>query len=79
MESLELDVAAFIPQQVHHEFEILRLADVFRHDGEIVTVKKQLPQKLHHIRAGEKKRNICLNGSLMSQAANKVEGFFFFF
>lgn len=44
VESLKLDVAALIPQQVHHQLEILWLADVFRHDGEVVSVKKQLAQ-----------------------------------
>jgi len=46
VEGLKLDVAALVPEQVHHEFQILRPADVFRHYGEIVPVEKQLTQQL---------------------------------
>ena len=44
VEGFELDVAALVSQEVHHELEVLRLADVFRHDGEVVPVEKQLPK-----------------------------------
>lgn len=42
VEGLKLDVAALIPQEVHHELEVLWLADVLRHDGEVVAVEEQL-------------------------------------
>lgn len=46
MESLKLDVAALVSQKVHHEFEVLWFANVLRHYSEVVSVQKQLSQKL---------------------------------
>lgn len=46
MESFELDVAAALLEQVHHCLEILWLTDVPRHDGEVVTLQKQLAEQL---------------------------------
>lgn len=46
MEGLELDVGALVPQQVHHQLEVLSLADVARHHREVVSVQEQLAKKL---------------------------------
>lgn len=42
MKGFKLDVGAFVPQQVHHELQVLRLADVLGHDGEVVAVQDEL-------------------------------------
>ena len=39
VESLELNVATFLFQHVHHQLEIVSAANVARHDGEVVTVE----------------------------------------
>lgn len=49
VESLELDVATPVPQHVHHELEVLRIGNVFRHDGEIMTVEQEFPQQLERL------------------------------
>lgn len=46
VESLELDVGAFVSEQVHHQLQVLRLADVARHHREVMSVQQQLTQKL---------------------------------
>lgn len=46
MEGLELDVGAFVSQQVHHQLEVFGLADVTRHHREVVSVQQQLAQEL---------------------------------
>lgn len=46
VEGLELDVGALVPQQVHHQLEVLGLADVARHHREVVPVQEQLAKKL---------------------------------
>lgn len=43
MKGFKLDVGTFIPKEVHHEFQVLRLADVLCHDGKVVAVQDQLP------------------------------------
>lgn len=46
MKGLELDVGALVPQQVHHQLEVLGFADVARHHCEVVPVQEQLAKKL---------------------------------
>lgn len=46
MESLKLDVGTLVSQEIHHELQILRFADVARHHCEVVSVQQQLPKKL---------------------------------
>lgn len=46
MECFKLNVGAFISQQVHHQLQVFWFADVFRHDGEVVSVQNQFTQKL---------------------------------
>lgn len=48
MECLKLDIGTFVSQQVHHELEVLWLADVPRHHGEVVSVQQELTQQLSH-------------------------------
>ena len=38
MECFKLNVGAFVSQQVHHQLQILWFADIFCHDGEVVSV-----------------------------------------
>lgn len=42
MESFKLNVPAGVPQQVHHQLEVLRVADVLGHRGEVVSVEQEL-------------------------------------
>ena len=44
MECFKLNVGAFISQQVHHQLQIFWFADVFCHDGKVVSVQNQLTQ-----------------------------------
>ncbi len=44
MEGLKLDVATLLSQQIHHELQVVRAADVVRHCGEVVSVQQQVPQ-----------------------------------
>jgi len=46
VEGLKLDVGALVPQQVHHQLEVLWPADVARHHREVVAVQQQLAQQL---------------------------------
>lgn len=46
MECFKLNVGAFISQQVHHQLQVFWFADVFRHDGKVVSVQNQFTQKL---------------------------------
>jgi len=46
VERLELDAAARLAQHVHHQLQVVRVADVARHDGEVVSVEQQLAQQL---------------------------------
>ena len=43
VEALELDVATFLAQHVHHQLQVVRVADVARHDCEVVSIKQKLP------------------------------------
>lgn len=38
MEGFKLDVGTFVSEEIHHELQILRLADVAGHHREIVSV-----------------------------------------
>lgn len=46
MECFKLNVGAFISQQVHHQLQVFWFADVFCHDGKVVSVQNQFTQKL---------------------------------
>lgn len=41
VKGFKLDVGAFIPEEVHRQFEVLWLADVLGHDGKVVPVQDQ--------------------------------------
>lgn len=53
MEGLKLDVGTLVSKEIHHEFQVLRLADVAGHHREIVSVQQELAEKLR-----EKKRSV---------------------
>lgn len=38
MEGFKLDATRLLPQQVHHEFEVIWITDVTRHCSEVVSV-----------------------------------------
>lgn len=46
MKSFKLDVAAVVPQQVHHQFQVLGSTDVFGHDRKVVSVQQEFSQEL---------------------------------
>lgn len=46
MERFELNVLAFVLEEVHNDLEISLIRDVSRHDVEISAVKKDLAQQL---------------------------------
>jgi len=46
MECFKLDVSAVVSQQVHHQLQVLRPADVFCHDGEVVSIQQKFPKEL---------------------------------
>lgn len=46
VEGFKLDVPAVVPQQVHHQLQVLGFTDVFCHDGEVVSVQEKFPQEL---------------------------------
>jgi hypothetical protein len=46
MEGLELNAATLLTQHVHHEFEVVGIADITRHHIEIVAIKQQFAQEL---------------------------------
>ena len=52
MESLKLDVLGLVFQHVHHQLEVVWIADVFGHHREIVSVQEQLPQQLERLSLG---------------------------
>lgn len=41
MEGFKLNVGAFISKEVHHQLEVLWLADVLGHNGKVVSVQDQ--------------------------------------
>ena len=44
VKGLKLNVPAAIDEHLHHELEVLRVADVAAHGGEVVTIQQQLPK-----------------------------------
>ena len=46
MESFKLYISRRVPKHHHHQLQVLRIADVFCHCGEIVPIKQQLSKKL---------------------------------
>lgn len=46
MERLELYVSGLLLEHVHHKFEVVRVCDIPRHDGEVMPVQQQLPEQL---------------------------------
>lgn len=49
MKGFKLDVPALVSQHIHHELEVLRLADVFRHDGEVMSVQEKFAEELKNV------------------------------
>lgn len=49
MESLELDVAALVSEHVHHQLQVLRVANELGHGREVCSVQQQLTQELLYI------------------------------
>ena len=46
VESFKLYISRRVPKHHHHQFQVLGIADVFCHCGEIVPIKQQLSKKL---------------------------------
>ena len=46
VEGFELYASTFLSQHIHHQFEILRVGDVFGHDVEVVPIEQQLAEQL---------------------------------
>ena len=40
MEGLKLDVLALVPEQVHHELEVILACNVSSHDGKICPIQQ---------------------------------------
>ena len=49
MECFELNGSALLPQQFHHELQILWVRNVLSHHIEIVSIQQQLAQQLEYI------------------------------
>ena len=47
VECFKLNVATFLLQHVHHQFQVVCTADVTSHNGEVVTIQQQLTQQLN--------------------------------
>ena len=58
MEGLKLDVSRLLPQHVHHELEVVGVADVSVHGAEVVPVQQELPQQLGMHNTGSRKGNL---------------------
>jgi hypothetical protein len=46
MESFKLYISRRVPKHHHHQLQVLGIADVASHCGEIVPIKQQLSKKL---------------------------------
>lgn len=46
MKRFKLDVPALVSQHIHHEFEVLGLADVFRHHSKVMSVQEKFAEEL---------------------------------
>lgn len=44
MERLELYVPGLFLEHIHHQFEVVRVGDVPRHDGEVMPVQQQFSE-----------------------------------
>ena len=49
MERLKLNVPTFIPQQVHHQFQVTLVRDVPRHDIEIGPVQEDFAEQFERL------------------------------
>lgn len=47
VERLELYVLALLFEHVHHELQVLLVADIASHDREVVSIQQQLSEQLH--------------------------------
>ncbi len=46
VKGFKLNVATLLAQHVHHELEIVRIAYVTSHDGEVVAIEEELAEQL---------------------------------
>ena len=58
VEGLKLNVLGLVAQQVHHQFQIVRAANVRGHHIEVRPVQKKLSQKLAKKKKKKKKGNV---------------------
>ena len=49
MECFELDISALFFQQIHNQFEVLWIRNVFRKNHKVCTIQEQLAQQLKNI------------------------------
>lgn len=49
MERLKLNVPTFIPQQVHHQFQVTLVRNVSRHDIEIGPVQEDFAEQFERL------------------------------
>lgn len=49
MKGLELNISTLLAQHVHHELEIVRIANVSGHYGEVVAVEEQLAEQFERL------------------------------
>lgn len=53
VKGFKLDVPALVSQHIHHELEVLGLADVFRHHSEVVSVQEKFAEELKTVWRGD--------------------------
>lgn len=53
MERFELDVPTFIPQEVHHEFQVAFVRNVSRHDVEVGSVQEDFAEEFERLSFGD--------------------------
>lgn len=46
MKGFKLNIARLLFQHVHHQLEVIGVGNVPGHDGEVMSVKEQLPEQL---------------------------------
>jgi hypothetical protein len=49
VKGFELNIATLLAQHVHHELEIVRIAYVPGHDGEVVAIEQELAEQLQRL------------------------------
>lgn len=76
VEGFKLDVPAVVPQQVHHQLQVLGFTDVFCHDGEIVSVQEKFPKELETDR--DRRRHLCSFVKLQQKPTGALERGFTF-